>query len=362
MRKENHIFCLAACNENQECLTSVHMESVANDNCFLYKNHFNSTETTTSSNTKLFIKISKWRYKINKNFKRNFIFKIATSSFAPISSIFIKFISLIIIKIMLFFFALDNSLLDVFQNFSLKTTISSYPAKSFSTLYGFGIIDDANATYYALDNFNSTNSNFVLYNRNWTYLTYITMPIYNPISIQSINNELYITAQDGIFKTDKSLNLVKSYNRTGAYYSSIYHNSTCDILYVTNFGFNRIDLFYRNLSFISSINLTSQSFAITEKKGKIYVGINDGVISVIENNLVVKNIATLCTGWITSIVFDTNDLMAVLCFSYNILYLYTINSTYTGKYIATPTYPRFMSYDLNGRFIIAGQYQINLYC
>ncbi len=60
MRKENHIFCLAACNTNQECLTSVYKESEDNENCVLYNKYFCSTETTTSSNTKLFIKISKY--------------------------------------------------------------------------------------------------------------------------------------------------------------------------------------------------------------------------------------------------------------------------------------------------------------
>jgi hypothetical protein len=117
--------------------------------------------------------------------------------------------------------SLDNySLLDVFQNFSLKTKISLYPAKSFSALYGFGIIDDANETYYVLDNLNSTHSNFVLYNRNWIYLTYITMPIIMPFSIISINNELFITGAHGIYKTDKSFNLVETYIRLYAYYSS----------------------------------------------------------------------------------------------------------------------------------------------
>ncbi len=67
MRKKNHIFCLAVCNSNQECLTSVFMESVANDNCFLYKHHFDSSETTTSINTKLFKKDSKCH---NNKFKK----------------------------------------------------------------------------------------------------------------------------------------------------------------------------------------------------------------------------------------------------------------------------------------------------
>ncbi len=60
MRTENHIFCLAVCNSNQECLTTVYIESEENNNCFSYKKHFSSTETTTSSNTKLSKKYSKF--------------------------------------------------------------------------------------------------------------------------------------------------------------------------------------------------------------------------------------------------------------------------------------------------------------
>ncbi len=96
------------------------------------------------------------------------------------------------------------------------------------------------------------------------------------------------------------------------------------------------------------------------KNGKIYVGLYGGVISVVENNLVVKNITTLCIGFISSIVIDANDLMAVLCFG-NMLYLYSTNGSYTGKNMTTPSLPRFMNYDLNGHFIIAGTVQINQY-
>jgi hypothetical protein len=255
---------------------------------------------------------------------------------------------------------LTTSFLDIFQKFSIKTTISSYPARNFS-LNGFGIIDNENETYYALDPLNSTHSNFVVYNRKWTYLTYKTMPIFGPFSIVTINNELFIIANEGIYKTDNSLNLVKSFNRTRALYTSIYHNSTSDILYVASYSYSRIDLFYCNLSFIGSISLTNKPYAITEKNGKIYVGLNGGSISVVENNLVVENITTLCTGWITSILIDANDLIAVLCHSNSTLYLYSTNGSYTCKSMTTPSSPRFMSYDLNGYFIIAGQYQLNLY-
>ncbi len=59
MRKKSKFVCLAVCNTNKECLTSVYIESGADDNCILYKKRFDSTETTTSSNSKLFIKNSK---------------------------------------------------------------------------------------------------------------------------------------------------------------------------------------------------------------------------------------------------------------------------------------------------------------
>jgi hypothetical protein len=187
------------------------------------------------------------------------------------------------------------------------------------------------------------------------------MPINRPYSIQSINNEIYIAAFDGIYKLDKSFSLVKYYNKTGFVYTSIYHNSTSDILYVASFGSNRIDLFYRNLSFIRIINFENQPYALTEINGKLHVSLNNGSIRVIENNLVVKNITTLCTGTISSIIIDANDQMAVLCYSNSMLYLYTTNGSYTGKNMTTPSNPRFMSFDLNGHFIIAGKSQINLY-
>jgi hypothetical protein len=68
------------------------------------------------------------------------------------------------------------------------------------------------------------------------------MPINIPYSIQSINNELFITGTDGIYKLDKSFSLVKYYKRTGSVYTSIFHNQTADILYIASFGSNRIDL------------------------------------------------------------------------------------------------------------------------
>jgi hypothetical protein len=188
------------------------------------------------------------------------------------------------------------------------------------------------------------------------------VPISLPYSIISISNELFITGSNGIYKTDKSFNLVDSYIRTNAAYRRIYHNYTSDILYVASLSSKRIDLFYRNLTFISSISLTNQPYALTEKNGKLYVGIFGGVISVLENNLVVKTITTLCSGgYISSIVMDANEFMAVLCYNNNILYLYTTNGSYTGKSMTTPSLPIYMNYDLNGHFIIAGFSQIKIY-
>jgi hypothetical protein len=187
------------------------------------------------------------------------------------------------------------------------------------------------------------------------------MPINYPSSIITINNEFFTTATIGIYKLDNALNLIESYIRTDANYRGIYYNYTADILYVASFNSKRIDLFYRNLSFISSISLTNGPYALTEKNGKLYVGIDGGLISVVENNLVVKNITTMCISYIRSIVIDTNELMAVLCNSDNTLYLYTTNGSYTGISMTTPLSSRFISYDLNGYFIISNANQINIF-
>ncbi len=177
----------------------------------------------------------------------------------------------------------------------------------------------------------------------------------------SINNELFITADNGIFKTDKYLNIFESYIRINAGYRNFYYNHTSDILHVASANLKSIELFYRNLSLISSISLTNSPYALTEKNGKLYVGLYGGVISVVENNLVVKNIPTFCTGWISSIVIDKNELMGVLCSTNNMLCLYTTNGSYAGKNMTTPSLPKFSNYDLNGNFIIAGSNKVNIY-
>ncbi len=110
-----------------------------------------------------------------------------------------------------------------------------------------------------------------------------------------------------------------------------------------------------------SVNFSNQPWALTEKNDKLYVGLYGGTIPVLENSMVFKNITTLCNGYISSIVIDANELMAVLCYSNNMLYLYTTNGSYTGKSMTTPSGPRFMNYDLNGDFIIAGNSQIKIY-
>jgi hypothetical protein len=75
----------------------------------------------------------------------------------------------------------------------------------------------------------------------------------------------------------------------------------------------------------------------------LYVSLNGGESggewwfkSVIENNLVVKTITTLCTVTITSIVIDVFDLMAVLFLTNSMLYLYTAYGSYTEKNMTTP--------------------------
>ncbi len=57
--RKSQIHCLAQCNLNEQCLTSVYLESEKYENCFHYNKQFDSTETVSSMNSKMFIKKSK---------------------------------------------------------------------------------------------------------------------------------------------------------------------------------------------------------------------------------------------------------------------------------------------------------------
>ncbi len=57
--RKSEIHCLAQCNLNYQCLTSVYLESEKYEDCFHYNKQFDASELTTSSNSKLFKKTSK---------------------------------------------------------------------------------------------------------------------------------------------------------------------------------------------------------------------------------------------------------------------------------------------------------------
>jgi hypothetical protein len=51
------ISCLVGCNINKECYSATFInDSIANDNCFLYRKHVASTETISTLNANLYIK------------------------------------------------------------------------------------------------------------------------------------------------------------------------------------------------------------------------------------------------------------------------------------------------------------------
>ena len=48
--RKSQIHCLAKCNLNDQCRTSVYQKSEKYENCFHYNKQFDSTETTSSIN------------------------------------------------------------------------------------------------------------------------------------------------------------------------------------------------------------------------------------------------------------------------------------------------------------------------
>ncbi len=124
-----------------------------------------------------------------------------------------------------------------------------------------------------------------------------------------------------------------------------------------------IHVFNLNLSLSHSFSTsTYQPYSIAGYNNQLYVGANTvGTILVIENEVILHTFNG-CNGnsvTLFYILFDHCGLIATSCNNY-LLYLYHPNGTNTGKSL-TSIDPRFIGYDLKGRFVEISYPQINIY-
>ena len=138
------------------------------------------------------------------------------------------------------------------RTYSLKWRIRNYSNYSLSSLKGFEQVVSANSTtYYLVD---SDVQKILLFDEYWQFKTFKTIndSLY---FIKAVGNELYISGDNGFYKTDENINIIATYSSSGAYYRGIYYNETSDLLYVTLSGsIFKIRVFNRNLTFLRAID------------------------------------------------------------------------------------------------------------
>ena len=227
--------CLKECLKNTRCLTVV-----ISDRCFFYDDYFSiQNETVFTSNSNLYEKNSR---SVN-----------------------------------------SNSLLNVFQYFTLNATINSYPVfQKFKLLQGSGaIIDEVYSTSknYVLDSGNPRYSidpskgKIIEFDENWQFRTYKTS-FYFPNRMISVNNtSLYITGYSNIYKTDSFLNIIKTYFSNGSDFTDLCFNPLSNSIFVVSYFQKRIYEFDINLNILSVLNpVTFKPYSIQGYNNLLYVG------------------------------------------------------------------------------------------
>jgi DNA-binding beta-propeller fold protein YncE len=202
----------------------------------------------------------------------------------------------------------------------------------------------------------------LVFDENWEYQKNISFANNSLAYAIEIENELYITGNHAVYKTDKSLNIINAFYNTGlSTYRGIYYNKTSDLIYVADFTtYYCISVFNRNLTFIESINIGYKPYGLADYDEKLFVGTMNGTILVIQNKIVIKTFSTICNA-ISSLLIDNDGYMIIACYSPNAAYIYHTNGTNTGKQIKTGGVPMFINFDSKGRLIISSTSRINIY-
>ena len=176
-----------------------------------------------------------------------------------------------------------------------------------------------------------------MFDENWEFKT-VSSNIAKPVFIKPVGNELFIAAENGVYKTDKDVNILASYTSSGAGYRGIFYLKATDHVVVANTASNRIEIFYRNLTYITNIPIPTMPYSFGEYEGNMFVGTSTGQIIVINNNYqIIKTYITGCTSYILSFIIDPEGYLLYFCDSNFGVYLYHTNGTDMGKPIKTAT-------------------------
>ena len=112
----------------------------------------------------------------------------------------------------------------------MNESIYSVNHRNFSYLAGFGLIENSSniSSYYVVD----ANSSLIMkFDDNWVFLTSanITLPNY----LVSVDEQLFITTDEGIVKMDQYLNVIQTYSSL-SYVGICYNETNKTILVVSS--------------------------------------------------------------------------------------------------------------------------------
>ncbi len=186
---------------------------------------------------------------------------------------------------------------------------------------------------------------------------------------RNIGSEVLITANPNLpalttlYKTDKSLNIVKSSATSlmSSYLDSWYDQSR-DLIYITSHNNQRIDVYDRNLSLLKTISVTGHyPKSIMGYNASLYVGTLEGDVLVIENDRIIRSFK-VCTGYyVHNIHIDASGNMALSCYMDQLIKLYTVTglNMNLSKRITSP--PTFFDIDSKGRLVVLTSNEIGIY-
>ena len=205
--------------------------------------------------------------------------------------------------------------------------------------------------------FDYINSDAVIYNEFWEYqrdITKLDYPSYGPTYSVYVNDQIYITADGVINKYDKYLNL-KIHSIQSGGFRGIFFNSSNGLIYSADILNGRISSYNQSLVLIDHLYLAFKPWFVTEYNGMMIITENSfisGNIYFYQNNVLIKNITTVCGYRVNSILFDNFNHMIVLC-NLN-LYIYHTNGTYTGINILNvcTTESYYMNFDSKNRLVV----------
>ena len=249
----------------------------------------------------------------------------------------------------------------MFDNPNIQSTINQFNGTSIRGLVGFEMYSSPDTVdYYVMNQWD--NKTYIL-DDEWSLIS--SKSLSYPSNMISINNSLYITGSWNVWKVDQDLIILIEYNPSGDYpcYGVISYNPSNGLIYVAAWNLFEIQVF--NLDLTLMRRLTSPyAWSITVSSNQLYVGTSGGIVLVYQNEILINQFSG-CNGnscALNSILFDLNGYMATTCFSQiNKLYLFSPEGSFTGKYLTTPDYPRYIGFDSKGRFIIVSENQIIIY-